>query len=119
VAKAQAIEAAFRHFGKDYDFNFDFLTDETLVCTELVYNTSRPSEGKPGIDLEHVQVVGRTTLPANDVVRQFDQSYGTPNQLFDFVYFLDGVEKEKRAVERDVDALRQSWRRPKWDVLQK
>ncbi len=119
VAKAQAIERAFTHIGKPYDFNFDFLTDESIVCTELVYKAWQPDEGKPGVDLELVRVMGRTTLPANDIVRQFDETYGTPEQLFDFVYFLDGVEKGSTSLPRDVDALRSSWKRPKWDVLQK
>jgi hypothetical protein len=118
VAKALAIERAFTHFGKPYDFNFDFLTDESIVCTELVFKAWQPDENKPGVALKPIKVMGRTTLPANDIVRQFDASMGTQGQLFDFVYFLDGIEKEKRAVPRDADALRASWRRPKWDVLQ-
>lgn len=119
VAKALAIERAFTHIGKPYDFNFDFLTDETIVCTELVYKAWQPDEGKPGVPLELAKVMGRTTLPANDIVRQFDETYGTDEQLFDFVYFLDGVEKGSTSVPRPVGDFRSSWKRPKWDVLQK
>jgi hypothetical protein len=34
------------------------------------------------------------------------------------VLFLDAVEKADVIVERDAEAFRQSWKRPKWDVLQ-
>jgi hypothetical protein len=33
------------------------------------------------------------------------------------VFFLDGQEKEKKAVESTVEELRKSWRRPKWHVV--
>jgi hypothetical protein len=119
VAKAQAIERAFTHIGKPYDFNFDFLTDESIVCTELVYKAWQPDDEKPGVELKLSRVMGRTTLPANDIVQQFDETYGTEGQLFDFVYFLDGVEKGSTSIPRDVESFRSSWKRPKWDVLQK
>ena len=37
LEQARAIIKAFRYWGRPYDFNFDFLTDSTIVCTELVY----------------------------------------------------------------------------------
>ena len=118
LAKLQAIARAFELYGKPYDFNFDFLTDESLVCTELVYKAWEPAEGKQGPKVELVKVMGRTTLPANDLVRQFDEQYGTEQQQLDFVYFLDGREKAKGALVSDLDGFRASWKRPKWDVLQ-
>jgi hypothetical protein len=33
------------------------------------------------------------------------------------VLFLDGQERGSTAVERDLEAFRQSWRRPKWHGL--
>jgi len=61
-------------------------------------------------------VVGRTTLPPNDVVRQWDEQHGTDAAQLDFVAFLDGRVSEDRAVEADEAALRASWRRPKWEL---
>jgi hypothetical protein len=119
LAKARALDQAFRYFGRPYDFNFDFLTDERLVCTELVYKAWQPANDKPGPPLQPSFVMGRTTLPANDLVRAFDANLQTAEPAWDFVYFLDGQEKAGTARVANVDDLRASWKRPKWDVLQR
>lgn len=56
-------------------------------------------------------------MPANEMVRQFDAQFGTPEQQFDLVVFLDGHERGRKAVESDVAAFRASWKRPKWHIL--
>jgi len=119
LAKAQAVIRAFGLVGRPYDFNFDFLTDESLVCTELVYKAWAPSERKAGPKLDLQLVMGRTTLPANDIVRQFALQATAESRELDFVYFLDGREAEGTAVVSNAEAFSKSWERPKWDVLQK
>lgn len=117
VDKAIAIARAFHYAGRPYDFNFDFATDAELVCTELVYKSYEPATGFAGLKLPLVEVLGRKTLPANEIVRHFDEHFGTPTQQFDFVLFLDGDERGRRAVEATLDAFRATWKRPKWHVL--
>ncbi len=119
VGTAQAVFEAFTHVGKPYDFEFDFATDHALVCTELVWRAYRPGPDKPGLDLPVGELMGRRTMPANDIVRVFDARAGTPSQALDFVLFYDGVEEQRVAVPADEAALRQSWKRLKWDVAQK
>ena len=63
------------------------------------------------------EVLGRPVLPPNDMVRQFDAMFGTPAEQLDLVLFLDGEERAGTAVERGLDAFRESWRRPKWQLL--
>lgn len=117
--KAQALLEAFRHWGKPYDFNFDFVTDSTLVCSELVYKAYLPAAGKAGLRLPLAEICGRQTLPPNDIIRRYDEEGDTPERQFDFVAFLDGSEKDRAATKRDDAALKSSWRRPKWDLAQK
>jgi hypothetical protein len=50
------------------------------------------------------------------MVRQFAESDG---EDLEFVYFLDGREKEKTAIVGDRESFRASWERPKWDIVQK
>jgi hypothetical protein len=119
LAQARAIEAAFAHWGKPYDFNFDFLTDRKLVCTELVYKAWQPGPSKDGVRFELTEVMGRTTLPANSLVEQFDRGYDGGERTLEFVYFLDGREGRDAAVVSDLAAFRESWRRPKWGFMQR
>jgi hypothetical protein len=115
--KAFALLRAFGYAGRPYDFDFDFQTDATLVCTELVYKAYEPAAAFKGIGMQPEEIVGRLAIPANSVARQFDAEYGTPAQQWDMVLFLDGAERQKRAVESDVAGFRTSWQRPKWHVL--
>ncbi|MBX7097894.1 MAG: protein tyrosine phosphatase [Myxococcaceae bacterium] len=119
LEKARAIERAFAYQGRPYDFDFDFFSDAALVCTELVYKSYAPSAEQKGLSIGLVDVAGRRTLPANDLVRQYAREAGTPSQQLDFVAFLDGHEKDGVAVEADEKAFRASCERVKWDVAQK
>ena len=117
--RAKAILEAFGHLGKPYDFDFDFSTDHALVCTELVWRSYRPGEGKKGLDLPLSRIAGRQTLPANEIARLFADQHGQPDAQLDFVYFIDALEKERRALVADEEAFLESWKRPRWDIMQK
>ncbi len=126
--RAWAIAQAMSHYGKPYDFDFDFTTKSTLVCSELVYYSydfasevsvgDRTISGLRSLDLELASVMGRTTLPPNDMVAQFDAEYDDPDRQLGFVAFLDGNAHDGVAYLQDVDTFRQSYRRPKWDLSQ-
>ena len=119
AAKARAILRAFGYWGRPYDFNFDFMTDSTLVCTELVFKSWEREQGYDGLELKLVEMMGRDTLPANELVRQFARERGEPSRQLDFIYFLDGVEHEQRAEVADEEAFASSCDRPKWDTAQR
>ncbi|HEY4220819.1 MAG TPA: YiiX/YebB-like N1pC/P60 family cysteine hydrolase [Myxococcota bacterium] len=117
--KARAVERAFGYAGRPYDFDFDFYTDESLVCSELVYKAYEPREGCAGIPMSLEKVVGRMTLGPNSIVRIFDEQLGTDKERMQFAWFLDGSEEKKTAVFSTVDAFRKTHLRPKWDVVQR
>ncbi|MBX7113588.1 MAG: protein tyrosine phosphatase [Myxococcaceae bacterium] len=119
LEKAKAITRAFAYQGRPYDFDFDFFSDASLVCTELVYKSYAPSNDMKGLRIDLVEVAGRRTLPANEWVKLFDAQLGTDQEQLEFVAFLDGQESVSRAVNADAQTLRASFRRPKWDVVQK
>jgi hypothetical protein len=111
---ARALLRAFHYHGRPYDFDFDFATDDQLVCSELVVKSYTS-----GLDFPTVEILGRKATPPNAMVARFDETYGTPAQRFELVAFLDGHEQQGRALEADVEAFRSSWRRPKWHVFVK
>lgn len=119
VAKAQAVIHAFSELGKPYDFDFDFATDHALVCTELVWRSYRPAQGKDGLEFELPKVAGRRTLPANEIARLYAEEFGSGAAQLEFVYFLDAREHEKHAVVSDEESFRATHARTKWDVAQK
>lgn len=110
--KAIAIARAFGYAGRPYDFNFDFHTDTALVCSEVIY---KAYEGSLALPLS--TTMKRLNTPPNDIVKEFDETFGTPRQQFDFVLFLDGHERQRRAVPADVNVFRASWKRPKWHIV--
>lgn len=120
---AIAIDRALGYFGRPYDFNFDFATDDAIVCSELVMKAYEPS-GTPnsGLRVPFITVAGRRAIPPTEIVRTFaaERAAGLDrNDLqLDFVYFLDGREESRSAVVADADALAASVDRPKWDVAQ-
>jgi len=104
---AHAIIEAFRHQGKPYDFDFDFSTADKLVCTELVY---RSYNGILNFDL--VNIVGRPTLPALEIVRKFAAERQQPNRELDFVLFLDADRAAGSARLATVEEFCESANRP-------
>ena len=119
LEKAMAIARAFAYQGRPYDYDFDFLSDASLVCTELVWKSYAQSAGMKGLALPLVEVAGRQTLPANEIVKRFDLELDSPHRQLDFVAFLDGREGKTDAVPAGADAFRKSHARLKWDIVQR
>jgi Permuted papain-like amidase enzyme, YaeF/YiiX, C92 family len=115
--KAFAILRAFGYAGRPYDFDFDFQTDTSLVCTELIYKAYEPGASFKGITMKSQEILGRLAIPANDIAVAFDREFGNANEQWEMVFFLDGSERQKRAAEADVSAFRASWQRPKWHIM--
>jgi len=113
-----AIRRAIGYVGRPYDFDFDFLTDAELVCSELVYKCYQPGRQGRGVPFRLLQAAGRPVLPPNDMAAQFDAWRNEADPPREFVACLDGREKKGDCVRRDEEAFRASHRRPKWDFLQ-
>ncbi len=116
--RARAIDRAFSFMGKPYDFDFDFSTDDALVCTELLWRIYRPQAGMTGLEIPLVRVMGRSTLPAQEIVKQFAGERETPKAQLEFVLFLEGREADHSVVDGNEAALRATALRTKWDVQQ-
>ena len=111
AARREIIARAFDHSGKPYDFDFDFFSADKLVCTEVVY---RATAGH--VDLPLVEVLGRRTLPALEVVRYALSPAG--REQLEFIALLDGDEAAGRAVWADEKTLTETLDRPALTWLQ-
>ncbi len=112
-ARVRAIERALIFFGRPYDFNFDFATDDQVVCSELVV---KAYEGN--VNVPYVEILGRRAAPPTEFVRTFRNELGKPSAQLDFVHFLDGREEQRAAVTASAEALAATCERPKWDIIQ-
>ncbi len=59
-----ALNEAFGHLNKPYDFEFDFNVSSRVVCTELVY---RAYHGRAGLEFPLTKRLGRYTLTGDDL----------------------------------------------------
>jgi hypothetical protein len=106
--KAAAIAQAFTHLGKPYDFNFDFDDTDKLVCTQLVYLCYQGM-----LTFELKRILGRNTLPANEIALKYAAERGSAQRQLDFVLFLDAVPEEGRALFVDEEEFCLSVKRPR------
>lgn len=96
LSKRDVLEAllkAFSHVGKPYDFDFDFATRDTLVCSELLYDSYFPREDKRGLRFETSTVNGRSIVSPLDIAEKYVRERGTPEAELSYVYFLRGNEQ--------------------------
>lgn len=110
--KAEAIARAFAMTGLPYDFEFDFVTDERIVCSELIFKAYEKR-----LDLPVPRYAGRSVATPNDFARWFDERFDLQGSGADFIVFLDGHAHSRAATTENADALRGSWRRPKWHPI--
>ena len=98
--------------------DFDYLTDNSLVCTELLFKAYEPVVEAPGLKLPLEKIGKHLVTPANAFAQQFSQTYNTDRQQMDLVLFMDGYEKSHSAVRSDVATFLTTWKRPKWHIIQ-
>jgi len=128
--KALSVLESFKSFGIEYDFDFDFRSDDKLVCSELLtksYESDYANE-KRGVDFnydiskkEYYEIYMNKLIlaPIKIVEKTFDENVlgKRPSQL-EFVTFLKGVESEGGAVFESENLFYQTLTWPKWSFMQ-
>ena len=111
--QSEAIGRALSHYGKEYDFDFDFETTDRLVCTELIFRAYDGLLEIPAMRL----IMGRPRIAASDYVRMWadGQESGVPQ--LELVRFLDFDEPNGVAVEADVETLVKTLQRSRFTFL--
>jgi hypothetical protein len=115
--KAVAIFNSFKFLGRGYDYNFDYLTDSSMVCSEVIVKSYERTDDYPGLKFEMFEMAGHMLISPNNIVQQYDEQKGTPDQQLDFVLFYDGIEKLGKAVRSTEAAFRETWKRPDWHIF--
>lgn len=96
LQKAKAIYTAFSYFGREYDFNFSFNTEQTMVCTELVVKSyTHPEAGALKFPVK--LTLGKPGVTADSIVETFAAERGKANRQLDFIAFLRGFPQNRKA----------------------
>ena len=115
--KAIALVRAFGYAGRPYDYEFDFSTDATLVCSELIYKSYQAGTGTRGLELPLAVVAGRLMMTPNEIARLFSSTQADPQRPLEFVLMLDGNERTESAHPASAETFATSWQRPKWHII--
>jgi len=78
--QVNVVSIALDNLGKQYDFNFDVNTTETIVCSELVYMAY------PDIDFVTKRVLNSYTISPDDIAQQAGQGTKYPLELVMFAH---------------------------------
>jgi len=120
-----AILKSYEHFGKPYDYNFDFDTRDALVCSELIYDSyfEHPPLNN-GLHFETSLINGRKIVSPLNIAQKFkeekeiDIANGTENSELNFVYFIAGNESKGKAEISDEQTFIESVTWPKFSFFQ-
>ena len=107
-----AIGRALSHRGKEYDFDFDFVTVDRLVCTELIFRTYDPV-----LDIPLRDILGKPRIAASDFVRMWADGRESGVPQLELVRFLDFDEARLVAVEADAETLVGTLQRSRFTFL--
>ena len=112
--RREALSRALSHRGKEYDFDFDFVTTDRLVCTELIYRTYDGILDIP----EMRSIMGEPRITASDYVRMWADGRASGAPQLELVRFLDFDEANGVAVEADEETLVETLERSRFTFLQ-
>lgn len=123
LEKAKAIEESMTFYGLPYDFDFDFDTHSSLVCSEVVAKSflnkvSFDYNRKGGVYVE--EYLNRYSLPVIGILKKMvdeNVNYLRPSEL-EFVGFLKGEPKKKKASLASEKEFYESVDWPKWSFMQ-
>ena len=64
-------------------------------------------------------MLGRQTLPANELAAFYSRNYAKPEAQLELVFFIDARERQRRTFLSTEESFRASHQRSKWDIAQR
>jgi|GEM_PF-1825449 len=108
----KALLASFEYYRQGYDYSFNFLTENELVCSELIYKSYLEDKeiDKKGLHFELKTIKEKPLLTVNAIAEKYDKDLLNDNQELELVLFVDADEKKKKAFVSDKKAFREIWK---------
>ena len=122
LEKAKTIETAFEFYGADYDYDFDYSSDDKVVCSELVGKSISPYvQFNYDIDKkEYLEyIMGRVSMPVQNILKKFydEDIKGVRKKELKFIAYLKGYPKLKKAKFVTKDTFFESLKNKKWKFM--
>lgn len=96
----KSILKSFDFFGTEYDFFFDFQSDDALVCSELIYKSFKPPSNDVANYFRMKIFDDKPFLSPNEIVTQVCNQNDSVSSMFSFVTFYSGDEQTGKAIEK-------------------
>jgi hypothetical protein len=106
---AAAIYKAFSEVSKPYDYDFDFSTDQSIACTELIFKVYESSSLFP----VHV-LFGKPFSTANEIAQYCDENYDSTELKLAMIYIYDGNRGYMPEEDTAHTIFRKSWNESLW-----
>jgi len=94
---AKAVASAYKYLGREYDFDFDFETPNTLVCTEVLYRCYEGNRENYPLQFKLSNILGTQTLPAQNIVKSYVDAVqrNDPKNQLQLVAWIDTDRHKK------------------------
>jgi len=111
--KHRAIKEAMQNLGMKYDFLFNYYSDKSFVCSELItksYLKENKDDEWLTIKLEKIGL--GLTYPPNNIVKKMDEEKELKNKELEVIIFIDSLERKKiNFINESENDFLSSWNR--------
>ena len=118
--RKRVIQKALDQKGKWYDYIFNFYSDNSLVCSELVLKSyAKDDENDEWFSIELENIWMWITFPPNNIFKILAKYQHKKNPEISPYFFIDSIEKTHKNFISSQKALLKSWKRPRFSFLLK
>lgn len=106
---------AFKHYGKPYDYELDFIHNHSLICSELIYKSFLTSK-KINFEIPNYNWNYYMMVP-NNLAEKFAQELNQEQQELDCILYLEGNTIKNKLTPRSGKAFSESAFYSKWHKI--
>lgn len=103
---------------KDYDYLFNYYSDQQFVCSELITKSYlRDSDIDEWLTIELQKIASGLTYPPNEFARKAYNEKDLENKEIYWVIFIDSSQKKQQSFINTVEELLTSYKRSRFSFL--
>lgn len=108
----RVLESVFKNIWKDYDFLFNFWSDNKLVCSELIMKSYiKEWRGDEWIDIKLEEIWWNFTFPPNNFIKILSSESKKKKSKISPIFFIDSIEKKQHNFVENPEKLLETQKR--------